>query len=254
MFRNSSPADRLPNSAIYRAMCLLQEGPLLLVQALGIGSQEGRPWSTGAAHAFNAVLKERSATQSDLHSGSQRKGKLKTKKKKKHHLRLPLAQGGVGTSCRRSPPCRCTKAVTKPKHIAERWRVVFRCCMNSRFSRCHPRIRASTTHPCDFQSTRREGKFEKHVCFDRGTLREKARILQHLYECTAHVVFRGRLRWEDMRIEHFDFFRGRRLHTNQWSKLMKAATIAAALAAAGAVDDGAIISAHAGHVVYCLRL
>ena len=36
---------------------------------------------------------------------------------------------------------------------------------------------------------------------------------------------------------------------------MKAATIAAALAAAaGAVDDGAIISAHAGHVVYCLRL
>ena len=75
MFRNSSPADRLPNSAIYRAMCLLQEGPLLLVQALGIGSQEGRPWSTGAAHAFNAVLKERSATQSDLHSGSQRKGK-----------------------------------------------------------------------------------------------------------------------------------------------------------------------------------
>ena len=186
--------------------------------------------------------------------GLTEKREIKNEKKKKHHLRLPLAQGGVGTSCRRSPPCRCTKAVTKPKHIAERWRVVFRCCMNSRFSRCHPRIRASTTHPCDFQSTRREGKFEKHVCFDRGTLREKARILQHLYECTAHVVFRGRLRWEDMRIEHFDFFRGRRLHTNQWSKLMKAATIAAALAAAGAVDDGAIISAHAGHVVYCLRL
>ena len=73
------------------------------------------------------------------------------------HLRLPLAQGGVQTSCRRSPPRRCTKAVTKPKHIAERWRVVFRCCMSSRFSRCHPRIRASTRIHATFNAHAERG-------------------------------------------------------------------------------------------------
>ena len=35
---------------------------------------------------------------------------------------------------------------------------------------------------------------------------------------------------------------------------MKAAMIAAELAAAGAVDDGSTVCAHTGHVVYCLCL